>query len=190
MTSYLKNIINNYFDEANLIISKNKTHGNLWLGNSYAAHNIDFLSNNNITVIINCTPDIPYFYEICKINELTKIHIMETYRVPVYDSRLDYDILLMENYFITVLPFILKKLVDEGKNILIHCRAGRQRSGCIVAAILYTLQLNSESHLQDQNLIMNDIIQYIIKCRPQAFSFGLRINFKKSLENYFNLEIK
>jgi len=39
-----------------------------------------------------------------------------------------------------------------------------------------------------KNELMKRIIKYIIKRRPQAFSWGLRVNFKSSLERFFNIK--
>lgn len=78
--------------------------------------------------------------------------------------------------------------------------SGRQRSGCVVAALLFVLidnklmkleneQIGSSEEITDKNQLMKRIIKYIIKRRPQAFSYGLRVNFKPSLERFFNIKI-
>jgi hypothetical protein len=78
--------------------------------------------------------------------------------------------------------------------------SGRQRSACVVAALLFVLIDNKlmkfeneqivgseELKVTDKNKLMKRIIKYIIKRRPQAFSYGLRVNFKSSLERFFNI---
>jgi hypothetical protein len=78
--------------------------------------------------------------------------------------------------------------------------SGRQRSACVVAALLFVLIDNNlmkfeneqiggseEPNVTDKNKLMKRIIKYIIKRRPQAFSYGLRVNFKPSLERFFNI---
>ena len=93
-----------------------------------------------------------------------------------------------------VLPFILKKSLKEHKNILIHCHAGRQRSLCALAAGLYVILDNNLVEIpnlvktKDQGQNMKNVIDYIRIFRPQACSFGLRCNFKPSLERYFNIK--
>jgi hypothetical protein len=205
----------NYFENANQILEcnrpefANESGGNLWLGNYHAAHDPDFLIKNNITVIINCTPGIKYIYEIISPKELC-INKLETFRVPVLDSLLEKDILLMQEYFKTVIPFIFTKL--KTSNILIHCAMGRQRSAVLIAAILYIISSNCDMYSinnicyqdtlryinkypgilggsgQDNSYRMNRVIKYINKKRPQAFAYSLRVNFKKTLERYFNIE--
>ena len=182
-------------ENANLIIKKSDINGNLWLGNAKAALNINFLVDNNINVIINVSPDIPYVFDImdpemlCKQNKnYCGLHHLETMRIPVFDSLLPHDIYLMEQYLPQVLPYIIQKLYKEKKNVLVHCFAGAQRSAAIVAAVLYTLQ-EKENFPEAKSKCMKKIIKYITKLRPRVFSWGLRVNFKESLENYFNIKM-
>lgn len=192
---FIKNVLT-YPDNANLIIKKtNGGNGNLWLGNMKAALDLDFLVDNNISVIVNVTADIPYIHEILdpemlckKNNNYCGLRQLETFRIPVFDSLLPHDIYLMEQYLPQVLPFIIQKLYNEKKNVLIHCHAGKQRSAIVVAALLYTLQVK-ENTPQAKSKFMNNIINYIIKKRPCAFTYGLRVNFKESIENYFNIKL-
>jgi hypothetical protein len=182
-------------ENANLIIKKSDINGNLWLGNMKAALDLDFLVDNNISVILNISPDIPYIFDImdpemlCKQNKnYCGLRQLDTMRIPVFDSLLPHDIYLMEQYLPEVLPYIIQKLYKERKNVLIHCFAGAQRSAVIVAALLYTVQ--EKGHLPEQkSKCMNDVINYIIKKRPRVFSWGIRVNFRESIENYFNIKL-
>lgn len=196
----------NYFDNVNNIIPGNDNinggpivnnivSGQIWLGNMKAALDPKFIKENNISVIINASVDIPFIFDIMDPSKYG-ISKLETYRIPVYDSLLEHDIYIMEQYLHKVLPFLLKKLLKEKKNILIHCAAGRQRSGCVVAALLFVLIDNNlmkfeneREEIKDKGKLMKRIIKYIIKRRPQAFSYGLRVNFKLSLERFFNIQI-
>lgn len=65
---------------------------------------------------------------------------------------------------------------------------GAQRSAAIVAALLYTLQEKGPNQEQ-KSKCMKKIIKYITKLRPRVFSWGLRVNFRESLENYFNIKM-
>lgn len=197
----------NYFENANNIIPgddninskgpkfNNIVSGQVWLGNMKSALNPQFIKDNNISVIINCSVDIPMIMDIISPHEFG-ISELETYRIPVYDSLLEDDIRIMEQYLSKVLPFLLKKLLKEKKNILIHCHAGRQRSACVVAALLFVLIDNDLmkfddkiDYSKDKSKLMKRIIEYIIKRRAQAFSWGIRVNFKPSLERFFNIKI-
>lgn len=80
------------------------------------------------------------------------------------------------------LPILVKELEVEykkGKNILIHCHAGAQRSATVVTAFLmYMLKTDMEM-----------AIKHVLKCSPNAFWFGGQINFLRSLE-HFNQVVK
>jgi len=183
----------NILDNANLIIPETPSYGSLWLGNYKSALDAQFIKNNNISVIVNCSVDLPYIYDIIDVNShgLSKL---ETFRIPVYDSLLDHDIYIMEQYYHTVIPFIIKKLLKEHKNVLVHCHAGAQRSASVVAAVLYVLIDNDIMSFKEidsyssKNKLMKNIIKYILLKRPRAFSYGFRVNFKKSLETFFNIK--
>jgi protein-tyrosine phosphatase len=206
------NIIHNtVMENANIIIPSLKDKcGSLWLADHKAILDLNFLIKNNISVIINCTPDIPYVYEVLSGKELNGLKQLETFRIPVQDSLLNYDIDLMEQYFHISLPFILKKLIKEKKNVVINCAAGKQRSAINVALVLFTLIYNDilspETHIDglanniypifnelplkttNKPELMRNIIKYIIKKRPQAFTYGYRINFKESIEKFLGFK--
>jgi len=186
--------INRLFDNMNLIIPENKKTGSIWLGNYKSALDPLFLKEHEISVIINCTADLPYIYDVIDPIE-HGLQRLETFRIPVYDSLLDHDIYIMEEYLHVVLPFILKKCLSEHKNILIHCHAGAQRSAVVVAAVLFVLIDNNIMtfdkipNKKDKSKLMKHIIKYILDKRPRAFSYGFRVNFKTSLESFFNINI-
>lgn len=185
--------INSLFDNVNMIIPESNNSGALWLGNYKSALDPLFLKENNISVIINCSADLPYIYDILDPAK-HGLEKLETFRIPVYDSLLDHDIYIMEQYYHTVLPFILKKLLSEHKNILVHCHAGAQRSASCVAAVLFVLvdnevmQFDEIPNKTDKSKLMKKVIAYILAKRPRAFSYGFRVNFKKSLEAFFSIE--
>lgn len=192
INSGFKNVLN-LTENQNLILSRTPDNGNLWLGNSKSALDLNFLIENNIQVIINCSPDIPFIDEILDPDQLCKqntnycgLRDLEKFRIPVFDSLLPHDIYKMEQYLPLVLPFIIKKLLKEKKNVFVGCMAGAQRSACVVAAVLYVLK-DCENSQQGKSKCMQEIIMYLRKCRPRVFRFGLRINFKESLENYFRI---
>jgi protein-tyrosine phosphatase len=97
---------------------------NLWLGDIRSALNNDFLTNNHIDVIINCTVKYP-FTDL----PVTKI------RVSVRDRGIQEDFDDMYLYLEKVVPLIFK-LLNEDRRVLIHCYAGRHRSACLVLGFL------------------------------------------------------
>ena len=204
--------LGNYFENANNIIPgddnvnkknynkkiknslfNNIVSGQLWLGNYKAALDPVFIKENNISVIINCSVDIPFIFDLIDPHEYG-ISKLETYRIPVYDSLLEHDIYIMEQYLHKVLPFIFKKLLKEKKNVFIGCHAGKQRSACVMAAVLYVLidndlmSFHDKIDYKDKGKLMKKVIEYIRLKRPCAFSWGLRVNFKESLQRFFNIK--
>jgi hypothetical protein len=165
----------------------------LWLANYKPGLDIDFLKKNNIDVIINCTPDIPFYNEIFDEKDISQLKKMETFRISVYDSLLEKDILLMEQYFKYVLPFMVKKYIDEKKKILIHCRAGAQRSAIVVAAFLKILldknlvQIPEIPQTNNPKKQYKLIYNFMLSKRPRVFTYGFRVNFDKAYKRFFHL---
>ena len=99
---------------------------NIYLGNLTCVHNIEFLKKNKISVVVNCSKTIPFQ------NQLNNI---VNYRVDINDD-------LSHGYVVSLIPYIIRLVpilinhIDKGQRILIHCRAGMQRSASVVAAVL------------------------------------------------------
>lgn len=162
---------------------------NLWLGDINAAHDYEFIKKNKIDIIINCTKDLPFITEV---NDEAKDLEIDYYRLPVDDSLLEKDFILMQHCFDMVLPTILEKY-KEGKHILVHCFVGKQRSAIFMAALLKSMLDNGikidglEKNL-DSKKEFDNIVNFILSKRYHAFTFGYRINFKKSYERYFKIK--
>lgn len=142
-------------DDANEIVP------GLWLGNRRAALNDKWLRDNNISVVFNCTKDIPFstipFYK---------------YRVPIDDNLQNIEI----NNMTLWAPEIAFKILTEyfkGRKILVHCFAGIQRSAAAVTFALIVLKYPI-NHIQ--------IMEYIKSKRPVAFH--IQANFRKSIEEF------
>lgn len=148
----LRNKQNEFVDNANIIIP------GLWLGNIEAAKNKKFMINNNIKLIINCSNDIPNFFN----------NSIQTIRIPVDDSLMEKDFVIMSKYIPSIIEIIYDNLY-RGNNVLVHCYAGMQRSASVVCAFLmYYFHLNTY-----------ESILYIKSRRNIAFT--PYVNFLKSL---------
>jgi len=163
----------------------------LWLGNYKCALDKSFLKSKGVSVIINCTPNKPFITEMENVDSM---HI-ETYRIPVNDSLLERDFLLMQEYFKIIIPLLLKKYTVEKRSILIHCQAGKQRSAILTAALLKILLDKDYISLikippcvygKEQ---FQHICNYILLKRPQVFTYGLRINFEPTYTRFFEIDI-
>ena len=96
----------------------------LWLGNKYAALNNRWLKEQDITVVFNCTKDIPF-----------SPIIKKQYRLPVDDNLKAEEI---RNMTLWSHEAVYKVLAEYNKNqkVLVHCLAGVQRSATIVGMFL------------------------------------------------------
>ena len=101
--------------------------------------------------IINCTKDLP---------------IVSTFgtRIPVNDDKKPESIQTMRRYLPRILENIDAKR-NAGINVLVHCRAGQQRSAIVVAAYL----------MHTTGMSANDAVTYVRIKKPDAFLTG--INF-------------
>jgi rhodanese-related sulfurtransferase len=95
----------------------------LWLGNGKASMDENFLRKNGITVVFNCTKDLPFHSS-----------IKRRYRVPVDDNLQAEEIRNLELWSYE----IIFKLTKEHtlNNVLVHCYAGMQRSAAVLAMYL------------------------------------------------------
>lgn len=126
--------------DANEVIS------NLWLGNIKSAYDKSFHSKHKIKYIISV---IDEFDETMKNNEITYIQI------PIKDKHVCNK--NINQLFDSVSDYI-KKVLQSGSGILIHCKRGHHRSASFVAAYL----------IKYQNIKYENAIQYINNLRPCA----------------------
>lgn len=136
----------------------------VWLGNRFAAWDVQWLKENNITVIFNCTKDLRFAEGV----NATR------YRVPVDDNLEPAEI----NNMTLWSPEIAYKVTHEynlGKNILIHCAAGMQRSAAVLTILLITVTGESAP------VLMSHIR------RKRKIAFVPQANFRKSIEYYDKL---
>jgi protein-tyrosine phosphatase len=96
--------------------------GNIYISGITGAKDLAAIKRNDIQYVINCTKDIPNYYENKHIKYM---------RVPIDDSP-DQPI---GNYFEKTSDFI-ENIVRKNKNVLVHCYAGVSRSASIVIAYL------------------------------------------------------
>ena len=127
----------------------------LYVGSVVDSANMDFMKKHNITVVINCTRDLPFRFN-------TQSHI----RLPV-DDAYEHTLRLFEHWK-TAVPRI-SSYIDQGRNVLVHCRAGQQRSMATVAAVL----------MYREGLTAMRAVERCRKVKSDAF--WPRINFHRSL---------
>ena len=136
----------------------------VWLGNRFAAWDAQWLKEKNIKAIFNCTKDLHFIDGV----DATR------YRVPVDDNLKPEEI----NNMTLWTPEIAYKTAHEyhqGKNILIHCAAGMQRSAAVATILLITVTGERAPIL----------MSHIRRKRP--ITFVPQVNFRQSIEYYDKL---
>lgn len=95
---------------------------NLWIGSQGTSEDAAFMKKHNIQLIVNCSRDIPFSFP-----------NIEGYRVPVHDSKTEKNTILKHWPTTSV---AIDEVLRRGMGVLVHCRAGMQRSAATVAAYI------------------------------------------------------
>ena len=154
----LKDIAGNILQLVFNIENQNEIINNIWLGNYKASIDKDFINNNGIEVIFNCTRTHPF---------IENDNIIK-YRLDVNDHSND---LLRMRKRIDWASYTLNHHMKNNKKILIHCHAGLQRSATLLA---YTL-------MRYRNISLKNCVNLIRSRRPMAFP--IPFTFYKLLKN-------
>jgi dual specificity phosphatase 12 len=108
-----------------LIPNQNLIEPNLWLGDFRSSLDKNFIKRNDIKLIVNLSKNLNF----------VDLENVEKYRVPIHDNRSHESDVGMISHF----PEVYKKIdsyLKDNKGVLVHCRAGMQRSATIVALYL------------------------------------------------------
>lgn len=152
----LKNIMDKY----------SKIINNLYIGNHESPIDTNFLNQNNIKLIINCTKSYSYTVP----NDI--MHI----RLCVTDFNSPENNIILANSIDKILE-IMNLYIECNEGVLVHCHMGQQRSAMIGAC--YLMKYNK----MNLNNSINEI-----KYR-RKFSFIPEITFEDFLK-YYELELK
>lgn len=118
----------------------------LWIGSEGDSSNPSFFHRHNIRLVVNATASIP----------IRAPDGVRSYRVPVDDTPEDNEIML--RHFPTVV-LMIDEVLSHGHGVLVHCRAGMQRSAAVVAAYL----------MWKRRLTANQAFEYINKRKTETF---------------------
>ena len=139
----------------------NKILNNVYLSNYKDSINNEYINDNNIKVIINCSKNLPFINN----NNIIKI------RISINDDLSKQSNIDLFKYLNNITT-IMNKYTKQNYNILVHCYAGIQRSPSIIAAYL----------IRYYNFSMYEAINYIKQKKNKTFY--PKINFYNSLNKY------
>lgn len=154
---YIVNLFWKYFGNGHKILDYPCFNSSLFLGNATAATNEKWLKDNDIDKILNVTP---YDYQYPD--------AVQVVQVPHIDN--DHHLTQVKMY--KKLPHMIdlvRTWLKEGKNVLVHCKAGVNRSPTVVIAYL----------VQYHDMSVQDATKLVREQRPAAYFFGN--NFEKAL---------
>lgn len=154
-------------NEDKALAKYDKITSRIYLGNIQAAKDKNFITDNKIQAVLNCTKDIPNYF--------AHVRDIEYLRIPVDDSLKEKDFELMYQYMSLIVEFIDKHVNKQKHNILVHCYAGRQRSAIAVCAYL----------VAKHKMTPHEACKYVLDRRQEAFHHGLSLNFDKSLLKFY-----
>jgi len=137
----------------------------LWLGNKISSMDDNFLRNNNIQCVFNCTKDLPFHSS-----------VKRRYRVPVDDNLEAEEIRNLELWSYE----IVYKLTKEHKQgpVLVHCYAGMQRSAAVVAMYL----------ISTRGYTPSEAISFLRSKR--SIAFYPVANFNKAITGFYDSYVK
>lgn len=119
---------------------------NLWIGSEGDSADGAFFQRHNIGLVVNATGNIPI-----------KVPAdVQSYRVPVDDDPKENDVMLRH---LPVVVLMMDDVLSHGKGVLVHCRAGMQRSAAVVAGYL----------MWKRGLTANKAFDYINRKKTETF---------------------
>jgi protein-tyrosine phosphatase len=128
----------------------------VWIGSEKNAADPNFIKKHNIKLVVNCTADIPRYSQIPML------------RVPVQDAA--FDASKMAKY-LSISSLAIRDVTRYGGNVLVHCRAGQNRSSSVVAAYLMTIK----------GITSTEAMRIIRSKKPETFR---PMNFLPALKDY------
>jgi protein-tyrosine phosphatase len=134
----------------------------LYIANAATAIDKSFMKKNQISLIVNCTPNVPNMFP----------NDVQYSNISIVDAP-------TANYAMySALVRVLSKIrlyLMYGTNVVVHCMAGKSRSATVVAAYL----------IKYFKYKPREAIEFVMSKRSKAFNGGKRIVFLPALERLY-----
>jgi len=148
----------------------------LWIGDVRSSEDKHFLLKNNISVVVNCTKNLPNVYDPLPVttipNDILEKYFIKYYRVGCDDNGREEEI----DNFINGTQKIINSVIEEyknGKKILVHCVAGQQRSCGFVLCMLKKMGYDRDTGFM-----------IIVGARTNAFNYGREVHFERGIKEF------
>jgi len=129
----------------------------LWIGSEKDAADAAFMKKHDIRLIVNSTSDIPAYSKTVRV-----------VRVPIDDSASDSARLAK---YLPITSVAIDDVLRYGKNVLVHCRAGMNRSASVVAGYL----------MFSRGMTAAQAMSFVKRRKPECFT---PMNFGGALRNW------
>lgn len=174
-----KQIINDENSENEIPLDENnmdKITNNIWLGNYKAAYNKSELDKHNIQYIINITDKIESPF---KDKNYLIIPVRDKYSCSINDKN------YIKYQYLKAFEFI-NLAIDNGSNILIHCKKGHHRSANLI--LFYLVYKYNIGYIQSL-IYINNIRKYALKRKTCLNKWGLEVYKDIILHKYKKINI-
>ena len=154
----------------------NQIMDHLYLGNFYSGIDKKFIQSKNITLVINCSHRLPFLKSIPVNIDNTidygtnNIEQTRSYRFAVNDIQNKTNTCIFKKQLPKVVE-IIKKEIENGGNVLVHCKHGISRSATVIA--YYTMKY--------LGLTRKQALKFVKSKRGCAFKFDYISNFYDAL---------
>jgi len=119
---------------------------NLWIGSEGDSKDASFFKAHGVRLVVNATANIPV---------RVPAEVM-SYRIPIDDHPSENETLLRH---LPVVVVAIDDVLRHGQGVLVHCRAGMQRSAAVVAGYL----------MWKRGMTANQAFEFINKKKHETF---------------------
>lgn len=156
-TRPLPEITSNYFPAKEILPG-------LWIGSEGDARSAAFFRKHDIKLVINATRNVPF---------ADRGADVRGYRVPVNDDPADNEIMARH---LPIVVMVIDEALRYGGGVLVHCRAGMQRSAAVVAAyVMYKMGMSADEALEFVNYRKNETFWPVATFEPALRAFEKQI---------------